>query len=336
MSARDLPPLAVTMGDPAGIGPEIMLKAWERLRASGPPFVAVGDARVLAGAIPIEVVDRLEDGLAAFANALPVLDRPAPTPVVLGAPDAANGRAVADWIADAVEAAVAGRAAGVVTCPISKAVQHRAGFDFPGHTEYLAALTKDASHPEPRGPVMMLVGGGIRVALATIHEPLAAVPALLTLERIVAAARVTERALRLDFGIAKPRIALLGLNPHAGESGDLGREETLIINPAAARLRDEHGVDISDALPGDTAFAPRERERFDAFVAMYHDQGLIPVKTLDFDGGVNVTLGLPIVRTSPDHGTAFAIAGKGVARPDSLIAALRLADEIAARRAAAQ
>jgi 4-hydroxythreonine-4-phosphate dehydrogenase len=338
---RRAPPLVLTLGDPAGIGPEIAALAWERLRDSGPNFFLAADPEPLARAAralrlpPIQPIEAPEDCRTVFADGLPVLAcAPLARPAVPGKPDPANAQAVTGSIDAAVAFTLAGRAGGVVTNPIAKSVLHAAGFKYPGHTEYLAALTESAPAPEPRGPVMMLVGGGLRVALATIHEPIAAVPRLITTDRIVRTALIVDRALKADFGIARPRIGLLGLNPHAGESGDLGREEIEIINPAAAKLRNEHGVDISDALPGDTAFAPHERARFDAFVAMYHDQGLIPVKTLDFDGGVNVTLGLPIVRTSPDHGTAFGIAGAGEARPNSLIAAIRLAGEIAARRAA--
>jgi 4-hydroxythreonine-4-phosphate dehydrogenase len=341
MSARSTPPIALTMGDPAGIGPEITAKAWRRLKATGPAFFVVGDAavhRAIAGALgqdaPVRPIAEPEECGAAFPDALPVLSRAeCPAPVTPGAPDEKNAAAVGAAIIEAAKLALSGRARAVVTNPIAKAVLHATGFPFPGHTEFLAHLTKDAPHAEPRGPVMMLVGGGLKVALATIHVPLRDVSAALSVDGLVRTARVVDRTLRQDFGLASPKIAFAGLNPHAGESGDLGREEIEVINPAAARLRSEHGLNVTDAVSGDAVFAPHERGRFDAVIAMYHDQGLIPVKTLDFDGGVNVTLGLPIVRTSPDHGAAFAIAGKGVARAESLLAAIALADEIATRRA---
>ncbi|MGH7011576.1 MAG: 4-hydroxythreonine-4-phosphate dehydrogenase PdxA, partial [Caulobacteraceae bacterium] len=211
---------------------------------------------------------------------------------------------------------------------------YEAGFSFPGHTEFLGALCAGSLQEEPRapkGPVMMLVAGDLRVALVTIHEPLARVPGLLTGDLIVNAGLVTARALKNDFGIARPRLAVAGLNPHAGEAGALGREEIEVIAPATARLRAE-GVDAAGPAPADSLFHPEARAQFDAALCMYHDQGLIPVKMVDFWGGVNVTLGLPLVRTSPDHGVAFDIAGKGLARDGSLLAALRLAGEIAHRR----
>ncbi len=217
-----------------------------------------------------------------------------------------------------------------MTNPIAKALLYRSGFPHPGHTEYLAELAADGG-PAPR-PVMMLVGGGLRVALVTIHQPLARIPSLLDSRVIEEVGLTVQAALRRDFGIAAPRIGLCGVNPHAGEDGEIGREEISVINPAAHALR-ARGVDISDARPGDTIFHEMLGGRFDAIIAMYHDQGLIPVKTLDMWGGVNVTLGLPFIRTSPDHGVAYDAAAKGDARPDSLIAALRLADEMAIARA---
>jgi 4-hydroxythreonine-4-phosphate dehydrogenase len=221
-----------------------------------------------------------------------------------------------------------------VTAPIAKAPLYAAGFRFPGHTEFLADLTAQAPYAGERGPVMMLTARDLRVALVTIHTPLAAVPGEVTVERVVRTALVTHQALRRDFGLAQPRLALAGLNPHAGEGGSIGREEIEVLAPALAALRAQ-GVDISDPKPSDSLFHEEARRRYDAVVCLYHDQALIPIKTLDFWGGVNITLGLPIVRTSPDHGTGFDIAGKGIARPDSLIAAIRAAAEIAQRRAAA-
>jgi len=222
----------------------------------------------------------------------------------------------------------------VVTAPIAKAPLYAAGFGFPGHTEFLAELTADVPFAGTRGPVMMLTAKDLRAALVTIHEPLSAVPALVTGERVRRVVRVVHEALRRDFGIAAPRLALAALNPHAGEGGAMGREEIEILAPAAADLR-AGGIAVTDPLPADTMFHEEARRAYDAAICLYHDQALIPVKTLDFWGGVNVTLGLPVVRTSPDHGTGFDIAGKGVARADSLIAAIRLAGEMAAARAAA-
>jgi 4-hydroxythreonine-4-phosphate dehydrogenase len=299
----------------------------------------VGDP-VLYGA-RAAVIDDASEAVAAFAKSLPVLPRPLVEPAKPGAPSVANAGCVLASIDEAIDAVEEGRAAAIVTNPISKAILHRAGFDLPGHTEYLAQRSAseddeaaDGQAPA-RGPVMMLVGGGIRVALATIHVPLRAVPDALTVESVVNVARVTAAALARDFGVEAPAIALCGLNPHAGESGDIGVEEIEIINPAAKVLREDHGLDVTDALAADGLFSARERARYDAIIAMYHDQGLVPVKALDFDNAVNVTLGLDVVRTSPDHGVAFGIAGQGVARPDSLIAAIELAAEIAARRATA-
>jgi len=220
-----------------------------------------------------------------------------------------------------------------VTLPIAKAVLHTADFGFPGHTEFLATLTEKDAWPRARGPVMMLAGPTLKVALATIHEPLARVPQLLTRDLVAQTGRIVGEALKFDFGIANPRIALCGLNPHAGERGNIGREEIEIINPAADALRAE-GWDVRDARSADAMFNEEARKNYDAAIALYHDQGLIPIKTLHFWDGVNVTLGLPIVRTSPDHGTGFDIAGRGIARADSFRAALTMAQAMAARRGA--
>jgi 4-hydroxythreonine-4-phosphate dehydrogenase len=220
---------------------------------------------------------------------------------------------------------------GVVTAPIAKASLYAAGFKFPGHTEFLGELTAAERFDGARGPVMMLIAGDLRVALVTVHTPLAKVSASLNVEAIVNVGKVTADALRRDFGIQRPRLAVAGLNPHAGEGGAIGREEIDIVAPAVAALRDL-GIEASGPYPSDTLFPEAMRATYDAAICLYHDQALIPVKMLDFWGGVNVTLGLPIVRTSPDHGVGFDIAGRGVARADSLIAAVRLAAEIAARR----
>ncbi|MDB5499368.1 MAG: pdxA [Phenylobacterium sp.] len=330
-------PLALTLGDPAGVGPEIAVKAWSELRHGGPPFLVVGDFQALAsasagGASILKKVIAPAEAMSAFPDALPVLDLPLRARVVAGQPSAAAAPAIIKWIETAVGLALSGAVAGVVTAPIAKAPLYDAGFKFPGHTEFLGELTASESYEGARGPVMMLIAGDLRVALVTVHEPLAKVPGLLSIEAIVNAGLVTAEALRRDFGIAEPRLAVAALNPHAGEGGALGREEGEIIAPAVRALEDL-GVDVTGPHPADTLFPETMRSRYDAVICLYHDQALIPVKMLDFWGGVNVTLGLPIVRTSPDHGTAFDIAGRGLARPDSLIAAIRLADRLAQARA---
>lgn len=333
-------PVVISMGDPAGIGPEIILKAWEQRKRSGPLFACIGDidalitcAARLGLPAPAQITD-LAMAAPAFPNALPVL--PAPirltAPLIPGTPDPRHGAATKACIESGVALCLSGDARALVTAPIAKSVMYEAGFNFPGHTEFLAELTRDHPVPGPRGPAMMLAGGGLRVVLTSIHEPLARAIATLSAARIEQIARLTHQSLQRDFGIARPRLALAGLNPHAGENGSLGREEIDLINPAAARLRAE-GIAITDALPPDTMFHAEARAGYDAAICLYHDQGLIPVKTLDFHGGVNITLGLPIVRTSPDHGTAFDIAGRGIARADSLLAALDAAAEIAGHRA---
>ena len=333
------PPLALSLGDPAGIGPEITVKAWNALRGAGPTFVVVGDFDALAAASPegaaiIRRVGGPEEAADVFAQALPVIDMPLRAPVIAGRPSAAHAEAIVRWIETGVGLALSGAVSGLVTAPIAKAPLYEAGFGFPGHTEFLADLTAGAPYPGPRGPVMMLTAADLRTVLVTIHIPLTAVAPALSVERIVHVAKVTAYALTHDFGVARPRLAMAGLNPHAGEGGALGREEIEIVAPAAARLRAE-GIDCLDPRPADTLFHPGARIGYDAAVCLYHDQALIPVKTIDFWGGVNVTLGLPIVRTSPDHGTGFDIAGRGVGRPESLIAAIRLAADMAARRRAA-
>jgi len=329
-----LPPLALSMGEPAGVGPEIIAAAWTALKAEGPVFVVVGDAALLrAQGQPVQTVLSVADGAAVFGRAIPVLDIPLPAAVTPGRPEAANAGPVADWIEQAVNLAMSGEASGVVTAPIAKAPLYAAGFRFPGHTEFIAELTIDAPFAGTRGPVMMLTARDLRACLVTIHSPLAEVPELVTLERVTRTARVVHEAMKRDFGIAAPRLALAALNPHAGEGGAIGLEEIQVLAPAVEILRGE-GITITDPLPADTLFHDDARATYDAVVCLYHDQALIPVKTLDFWGGVNTTLGLPVVRTSPDHGTGFDIAGKGVARADSLIAAIRLAGQMAAARAA--
>jgi 4-hydroxythreonine-4-phosphate dehydrogenase len=329
-------PLAVTMGDPAGIGGEISLRAWRALRSLPRCFVLLDDpdrlialAKAIGCDLRIRAVGDAASAAAIFRDALPVLPVRLAAPAVPGQPDKANARAVIASIERATALALRGTAGGVVTNPINKAALYDAGFAYPGHTEFLAALTG-----VPGRQIMMLASPRLRVVPVTVHVSLRDALATLTTERIVEAARTTDAALRRDFGIDRPRLAIAGLNPHAGEQGALGKEEETIIAPAMAVLR-EAGIDVSGPWPPDTMFTAAARARYDVAICMYHDQALIPLKTLDMDHGVNVTLGLPIVRTSPDHGTAYDIAGKGTADPTSLIAAIELATRLAERRAAA-
>lgn len=317
------------MGDPAGCGPAISAAAWSALRHEPAlAFYLIGAPRLIAG-VPVQIISSPAEASGAFANALPILALDGVPPVAPGQPDEAAAPGIVRAIELAVADALAGRASGVVTNPINKALLYSTGFRFPGHTEFVAHLCEAAGHAA--SPVMMLTGGGLRVALATIHMPLRDVPGVLGDGRLERIARVVHRALVHEFGIASPRIAFTGLNPHAGEGGSIGREEVEIINPSADRLQAE-GISISHARPGDTVFAEALSGAWDAVIAMTHDQGLIPVKTLDLWGGVNSTLGLPIVRTSPDHGTAYDAAAAGTCRADSLIAAIRLAATFAANR----
>ncbi|MBN8552816.1 MAG: 4-hydroxythreonine-4-phosphate dehydrogenase PdxA [Caulobacterales bacterium] len=326
-------PLALSLGDPAGIGPEIVARAWQSLRHDGPPFFVIGDARLVEHSeIAVAQIDGPHQVNAVFGSALPFLNRPVTVVPQLGRAEPANAPSIIAWIEEAVDLTLGGFASGVVTCPIAKAPLYQAGFRFPGHTEFIADLTASAAVKGTRGPVMMLTAADLRVCLVTIHVPLADVPGLITSERLCRTARITHEALQRDFGIREPRLALAGLNPHAGEDGTIGTEERDVMLPAVAQLRTE-GIDITAPLPADTLFHSEARARYDAAICLYHDQGLIPVKTLDFWGGVNATLGLPIIRTSPDHGVGFDIAGKGVARPDSLVAAIRLASDMAQNRA---
>jgi len=328
-----LTPIALTMGEPAGIGGEIALAAWRRRAEGVPPFFLLDDperlaalARGLGWSVPIKAIAVPEEAGAAFTDHLPVLPIALPRPVRPGHGDARNAGAIIAAIDAAVALARAGRAAAIVTNPINKQILYSAGFKHPGHTEYLAELAGGAQ------PVMMLACPGLRVVPVTIHLPLREAVAALTTDAIISTGRITAAGLRRDFAIARPVLAVAGLNPHAGESGALGREEIEIIAPAIAALQGE-GIAAEGPFPADTLFHEAARRRYDAVLCMYHDQALIPLKTIDFDGGVNVTLGLPFIRTSPDHGTAFDIAGTGRANPTSLIAALKLAGEMAARRA---
>lgn len=328
-----LAPLALTMGEPGGIGAEIAVRAWRALASAGPVFFAIDDpARLEAAGATVAVIASPRDAAGVFAERLPVLPLEAAIKAKPGVADAANATHVLQSIRRAVELALSGAAAGVVTNPIQKSSLIEAGFKFPGHTEFLGALTEPTAMPRRRGPVMMLASPALRVVPVTVHAPLAVAIRSLTAEMIVNTARIVAESLKFDFGIAQPRLAVAGLNPHAGEKGALGGEDDAIVAPAIAALR-AAGVEAVGPLPADTMFHAAARARYDAAICMYHDQALIPIKTLAFDEAVNVTLGLPIVRTSPDHGTALDIAGKGLARADSLIAAIRLAAEIAARRA---
>lgn len=327
------PPLILTLGEPAGVGPEIIARAWTAT-VTETPFAVIGDARLLASqGVPVVEIGAASDAPSVFGRGLPVLHHPAPAPVEPGRPDPRNAPVVADWIERAVALVLAGEGSAVVTAPIAKAPLYAAGFRFPGHTEFIAELTADAPYAGTRGPVMMLTARDLRACLVTIHVALDQVPELITAERVTRTARVVYETLKRDFGIARPRLALAALNPHAGEGGALGLQEMTVLRPTAEALRAE-GIEITDPRPADTLFHDEARATYDAAICLYHDQALIPVKTLDFWGGVNATLGLPILRTSPDHGTGFDIAGKGLARPDSLIAAIRLAATMAAARAA--
>jgi 4-hydroxythreonine-4-phosphate dehydrogenase len=304
-----------------------------RDRETLPPFFIVADPGVLRtaatrlGADAPIVPAAPEEAAKAFATALPVVPLAESVAVTPGAPDPRSAPGTIAAIETAVALTRAGRAGAVVTNPIAKHLLHAAGFSHPGHTEFLAALAAGEDGTVPR-PVMMLWCDALAVVPVTIHIPLRAVPDALTVDVIVETGRIVARDLRERFGIAAPRLALAGLNPHAGESGSLGSEDREVVEPAIVRLRAE-GIDASGPYPADTMFHERARQGYDVALAMYHDQALIPIKTIAFDDGVNVTLGLPFVRTSPDHGTAFDIAGRGIARPDSLIAALKLASRLA-------
>ncbi len=330
-------PLALTMGEPAGVAGEIAIKAWRRRADGVSPFFVIDDpgrlrtlARRIGLEVPVEAIERTEQVAEVFPRALPVLKLTLPAPVEPGRLDPANAPAVIAAIERAVALATSGAAAAVVTGPIHKRTLYESGFRHPGHTEYLAALAGGGAQP-----VMMLVGGGLRVVPITIHQPLAHAIATLSTEAIVSKGRIVARALARDFAIARPRLAVAALNPHAGEGGSLGREEIDVIAPAIAALARD-GIDVSGPHPADTLFYHQARGRYDASLCMYHDQALIALKTLDFEHGVNVTLGLPFVRTSPDHGTALELAGTGRASEESLLAALRLARAIADCRARAR
>lgn len=340
MSAPPSAPLALTLGEPAGIGPDIALLAWlERETAGLPPFFLLADpafmaarARRLGLDVPLATVTPGETRQA-FSRALPIVDLGLSVSAEPAAPDASSAPVAIAAIDRAVAAVVAGEAAAVVTNPIAKHVLYAAGFRQPGHTEYLAELAGRHFGAAPR-PVMMLWSRELAVVPVTIHVPLSTVPGLLTRDLVIDTARIVARDLEERFGLAQPRLAIAGLNPHAGEGGALGREDQEVIAPAVAALVAE-GIVARGPLPADTLFHDAARKTYDAALCMYHDQALIPIKTLAFHDAVNATLGLPFVRTSPDHGTAFDIAGTGRADPSSLMAALGLAARLSARAPAA-
>lgn len=330
MAASALAPIAVAMGDPAGIGPEVIAKAWEaRRRVRLDPFFAVGDARAVARVWhgPIERISEPAQAAAVFRKALPVLVIEDAGEIVPGVPDAEGARCALHSLEVAAGLAKSGAAGALVTGPVSKRQLYDIGFTHPGQTEFVAERCGIA----PENAVMMLAGPGLRVVPLTTHMPLAAVAGALSIELIVSRGRTTARGLQRNFGIDAPRLTFAGLNPHAGESGALGREEIDLLEPAIALLREE-GIDATGPFAADTMFHARARAHYDAAICCYHDQALIPLKSLYFDEGVNMTLGLPIVRTSPDHGTAFAIAGKDQAIAGATIAAIAMAAAAARHR----
>lgn len=326
-------PIALTMGEPVGIGGEVTLKAWHALRATGPVFFVVDDperldriAAMIGLETPIVSIRSPAEAMWCFPESLPVLALEHSVDARMGHPQPDTARAVLASIEAAVALVRSGDASAIVTNPIQKSVLYAVGFTFPGHTEFLGALTSVETDP-----VMMLASAELRVVPVTIHVALRDAVRHLTPELIIDRARTTAAALKIDFGIVNPRLAVLGLNPHAGEDGSMGSEDQTVVAPAIDALK-RVGIAAFGPVSPDTAFTARARNTYDAAICMYHDQGLIPLKTLDMDGGVNITLGLPIVRTSPDHGTALDIAGKGIASPNSLIGAIRMAASMAARR----
>jgi 4-hydroxythreonine-4-phosphate dehydrogenase len=321
------------MGEPSGIGGELTLKAWAKLRGEGPRFVAIDDpvrlgeiAARLHLRFPIRPVRDMAEGAQVFADALPVIPRPLSERATPGEPKPVHAPAVIASIEEAVALARKGEAAGIVTNPIQKSNLTDHGFPFPGHTEFLEHLAGNGFRSQ-----MMLAGRGLRVVPVTIHEPLVKAISRLTTDMIIDAGVRAAAALQTDLGIRNPRVAVAGLNPHAGENGTIGTEDARIVAPAVAALQ-KAGIRASGPFPPDTMFTSRARRKYDVALCLYHDQGLIPLKTLDMMGGVNITLGLPFVRTSPDHGTALDIAGSGVAEASSLIAAIRMAARLAAKR----
>lgn len=338
MSVSQQAPLALSTGDPAGIGPELVAEAWARRNTEGlPPFLTVGCARLLRQAadarglaVPVIEIDNAADAPAVFADALPVLPIGDDADYRPGAPTDAGARLALASLQTATQLAITGQCSALVTGPIAKSELAKVGFIFPGQTEFVAhacgIVAEDA--------VMMLAGPQLRTVPLTVHCALSEVPGRITQDLICRRARIVHAAMQRDFGLEAPRIAICGLNPHAGEDGRMGREEIETIAPAIAQLQAE-GIGATGPHPADSLFAPHARDGYDVAIAMYHDQALVPIKALDFDSGVNMTLGLPIIRTSPDHGTAFAIAGQNIAHPGATIAAIRMAGETAVWRAKA-
>lgn len=315
-------PVVISCGEPSGIGPEVAARAWAKL-AGEVPLVWLGDPRHLPRDIPHVVIDNMQDALRAGQDALPVIEHPFMADAIPGQPDPANAQGVIDVIARGVAMVRAGQACALTTAPIhKKALKDGANFAYPGHTEYLAALAGVDD------VVMMLASDQLRVVPATIHIALDQIPIVLTPDHLRRVIEITATGLQRQFGISKPRLAIAGLNPHAGEGGTMGHQERDWMEPLIQQMQAE-GYDLIGPLPADTMFHAAARTRYDAAIAMYHDQALIPIKTLDFDRGVNVTLGLPFIRTSPDHGTAFDIAGQNIANPTSMIEAIRLAQKMA-------
>jgi 4-hydroxythreonine-4-phosphate dehydrogenase len=316
-------PLVVALGDPSGVGPEIAAKAWEARQSSQlPPFFVIGDQRSIEAvwAGPMRRINTPAEALGCFADALPVLHLDDGGAITPGVPNVEGARCSIDSLEMAVGITRSGAARALVTCPVAKAQLYAIGFTHPGQTEFIAERCGVAS----ANAVMMLAGPSLRVVPITTHIPLREVPEALTVDLIIAKTRATLRGLMRNFGIAEPRLVMAGLNPHAGEDGALGREEIEIIIPALEQLRAE-GIEVVGPVPADALFHARARAGYDAALCMYHDQALIPLKALHFDEGVNITLGLPIIRTSPDHGTAFDIAGKNRANPGAMIAAIQMA-----------
>lgn len=317
-------PIAITMGEPAGVGPELIARLWrDRKKQALPPFIYIGSSDVLKVYAPdVPTVEISQDEITSvdYSASLPVIDIPVIEPVIPGTLSPANGACVIDAISTATRLALDGLVSALVTAPIHKAALYGVGFDAPGHTEYLARLCGMGDGAS----VMMLATEGLRVVPVTVHVPFKDVPKKLTTARIVHAGMITALDLKHRFGIPNPRLAVAGLNPHAGEGGTIGMEEATHIMPAIWQLRD-NGIEVSDPQPADTLFHAEARQAYDAVLCMYHDQALIPLKTLDFWGGVNITLGLPIIRTSPDHGTALSLAGTGSARTESMTAAIKMA-----------
>lgn len=326
------PPIAVTMGEPAGIGAELALLAWHRERHTLPPFFVIDDpvrlkdlSTVLGLDADIETISHTREAAAVFGSGLPVLPVGMAVSYRLGIPDKKTAPAVCKSIETAARLCMDGDASAMVTAPIQKNTLYDAGFPYPGHTEFIGHLTGT------QNPVMMLISPMLRVVPVTVHMPLVSAIRDLSTGKIVNTARITARSLKTDYNIQTPRIAVAGLNPHAGEDGILGREEQDIIHPAVSELQKE-GLSVIGPVPPDSLFTARMRETYDVAICQYHDQALIPIKALDVDHAVNVTIGLPIVRTSPDHGTALDIAGAGKADPGSFVASLHMANEIACNR----